>query len=200
MSVHRYAVPASDGRVLRFGTAQGSGNLDFFLEANEAVEIAEETYLTLAAGGDYQLGADGSLTPLARPEPPIERLRLRAEQEIDQQAARARMRWITAGDGQDLEYILTRDEALRAAAAGRTTPSPDYPMLSADYEAQRRAGIETTFGRVIDDALTAAMRTTDKLAIIKQVRRAAKLRVRSVGSKAEIDAIMAALKWPNTGG
>lgn len=78
---------------------------------------------------------------------PLEDVQRRATQAVDEAAERARLKYISAGAGQALEYEAAQREAdifLRNGVGGR----PEYPMLQADVDAGVAVDLQAAAQRV----------------------------------------------------
>ena len=122
-------------------------------------------------------------------------LRRQAKAKVDNRAERERQRrWITPGDGQQQEYVMTREEAF--AIADDADPSDaDYPQLAAERDAQAAVGVTKTLsdvGQEVRDIV--AQRNGDDGAAIKKARRRAKLQIDAATTPADIEAA-AAVDW-----
>lgn len=105
-----------------------------------------------------------------------------AEADIDAAAERARLRFLTPGSGQALEYQQTGDEAKAAKAVidgGGTPVATDYPMLKAEMDAQTAAGGSPTFTDIINQVVATPTGTAvlweQAGSAIKRLRRTGKL-------------------------
>lgn len=132
--------------------------------------------------------------------PSLAALKAAAILQIDTEAEAARLRYLTAGAGQALEYQATEAEAraLLAEAAGGGTPDPAaYPFVQAEVAAVLSA---TGAAVPIADAAAAVLVEADAWkavgAYIKELRRAAKLRVDAAPSPAAVAAAAAGIGWP----
>lgn len=67
--------------------------------------------------------------------------------EIDAAAEVARLKYITAGSGQAMEYQQVAAEAQAYLAGGDTDPDL-YPMMVADQQGRAAAGVERTLGQI----------------------------------------------------
>lgn len=123
----------------------------------------------------------------------LESARANAEAMIDQAAESARLRYITAGAGQALEYQATEYEA---QIFSRTDSDSDYPMLCAERDALQAAGITLNLADIAGQVLATAQEWRQKAAAIKRVRREAKLRLAQAQSQEAITDILNSLAWP----
>ena len=134
-----------------------------------------------------------------RPGPGLAEVKAWALAEIDRQAEEARLRHLTPGAGQALEYQRTYEEALRAADVlaqqGPLDPL-QYPMLKAELDARVAAGQTVTLADVVNDVLALAYQWSQVGAQIKRIRREAKLRVEAAATVAEVKAIVQGIVWP----
>lgn len=123
----------------------------------------------------------------------LESARANAEAMIDQAAESARLRYITAGAGQALEYQATEYEAQIFSS---TDSDSDYPMLCAERDALQAAGITLNLTDIAGQVLATAQEWRQKAAAIKRVRREAKLRLAQAQSQEAITDILNSLAWP----
>lgn len=113
---------------------------------------------------------------------------------VDRGAEMARLRFITSGAGQALEYQATEAEARRAVV----DPSPDfagYPFLAAEWHAGGNVG------GVVDIADVVLVQTAAWQMVgseIKRLRRTAKIAIDAATSAAEV-AAAANISWPAPG-
>lgn len=116
---------------------------------------------------------------------------------IDREAEEERLRHVTPGAGQAMEYQETAAEAF--AFRGDTDPDPDhYPMLVAEQEALAAVGVDVPLQEIADQVLTERAAWSAMGAAIKATRRTAKLLVGAATTKAEIDAVFP-IAWPGRG-
>ena len=113
--------------------------------------------------------------------------------EIDAQAEAARLRFITPGAGQSLEYAATEAEARAFVAAGAAGAPEAYPWLNAERLA---TGGGATLAEVAQQVLALADAWRASGAEIKRIRRAAKLQVEAAVTIAAVRAALAGTDWP----
>ena len=128
--------------------------------------------------------------------PTLEALKAEAAAEIDRQAEAARLRFLTGGSGQALEYQATEAEARAFLASG----APFDPALYPFVEAERLAAAQLLGAAPPADAVAqeiVAQSDAWKVAgsAIKTLRRAAKLLIEAAGSVSEVRAALA-VEWP----
>lgn len=128
--------------------------------------------------------------------PDLAQAKLQAEREVDQRAEAARLRWITAGYGQMLEYQATEREAERLRDAGWIGAASAYPFLVAEQDALADVGSVMTLRQVAEAVLAEAAGWATVGAAIKRIRRSAKLRIGAAASVAQIAGILAGLSYP----
>lgn len=132
----------------------------------------------------------------AEPAPDLAALRAQALERIDAEAERERLRYLTPGAGQALEYQATAEEALALQAEGAPEPDPqDYPMLAAEQAALAAVGTAATLEDVAGQVLAERAAWSAIGAAIKSVRRGAKLQAEAAESAEAIEAIFP-LAWP----
>ena len=135
---------------------------------------------------------DGALVAAAD-STPIETLRARAIAAIDAAAERARLRFLTGGAGQALEYQATEVEARAYAGAGDAS---DWPWLAAEQAALAAVGQAASLADVAAAVIAQADAWRSVGASIKALRRAAKLQVEAATTAAEIRTA-ATVSWPS---
>lgn len=170
-----------------------TNNLGRPLDAGEALlEVPE-----LLRPSDVRVDlATLQVVPAAPPEMPLEVAQAKAVREIDTVAEVARLRFITQGAGQALEYNQTELEAKRWVDA--TQPElADYPFLQAEVDAIAAATGQTPDPGVVAANViqqTAAWQAAG--AAIKRIRRTAKMRIEAATTTSEVEAVLADLTWP----
>lgn len=160
--------------------------------------------LPCAIVGDYDpdtqaLGApvvEGDSATVAAVDKPLEAVRAWAVARIDREAEAARMRFLTAGSGQALEYERTRAEAaLAATLPDEQLTAAAFPWLEAERVAMASAGVAVTL-RDVEQAVNAQSGDWNAVgSSIKALRRGAKLRVDAATEVAQIRAIFP-IAWP----
>ncbi|GAB4182181.1 MAG: hypothetical protein OHK0024_21500 [Thalassobaculales bacterium] len=118
---------------------------------------------------------------------------------IDREAEAARLRWITAGSGQALEYQRSIEEARALIAAGGTPDPADYPMLAAEVAALAAVGVSRSLAEVAAEVAGMDGIWQQAGAAIKALRRTAKLRVSAAIAAEDPAAAVAAasgIAWP----
>lgn len=188
----RYATVDAGGRAVQVGTCRAS------LVPMQAAPAGGQA-VALAAGapavtpGDWRLdGGTWLHDPVAVPLADVKAELLRR---VNHQAEAARLRVITPGAGQALEYQATEADA-RAFLAADLPDLADYPFLEAEVDAIEDAtgvlpAVETVAAEVIAQA--EAWRTAGSA--IKRLRRAAILAIEAAGTEAAARAA-AQVAWP----
>ncbi|MEP1930758.1 MAG: hypothetical protein ABJJ37_05740 [Roseibium sp.] len=97
-----------------------------------------------------------------------------ALRDVDEAAEVARMKVLTPGSGQALEYRETEREA-RAYVSGPLLP--DFPMLAAELNAMKIGNPAAVAADVVQDAISNADLWLATGAAIKEVRRSAKVAI-----------------------
>ncbi len=168
------------------GTGAYLGQFDAAAAPAEAAEVP---------GGPAHPGQVWQAGAWVCPPAVLAERKLAAQAEVDRQAEAARLRFLTPGAGQAMEYQRTAEEA-EAAIAGGAADFVGYPMLAAERDAAVAAGapspgVQDVAATVIAerDAWVAAG------ALIKTTRRAAKLQIAAAADAAAIDAVLAGLTW-----
>jgi hypothetical protein len=137
-----------------------------------------------------------TVVPMEPPQMSLALLKEQALRGTDQAAELARLRFITGGAGQALEYQQTEAEA-RAWSAAPSPALADFPFLKAEVDA-----IAEATGQAPDPAVVAASVVAQadawKLAgsEIKRLRRAAKLTIEAATTPEEIAAAQV-VPWPS---
>lgn len=116
-----------------------------------------------------------------------------AAAKIDADAEAARLRLITPGAGQSLEYAATEAEARAFVAAGGTGEPEAYPWLNAERLA---AGGTATVAQVAQQVLALADAWHATGAEIKRIRRSAKLQVEAAATIFAVRVAVAIIDWP----
>lgn len=113
---------------------------------------------------------------------------------IDSQAEASRLRYVTPGAGQAMEYTATEAEARRWAVGESFTL---YPFLAAEADAVEAAtGTRPSEAVVVADVIAQADAWVTIGSTIKRIRREAKMAVEAATTVAQVRAIQAALLWP----
>ncbi|GAB4193242.1 MAG: hypothetical protein OHK0024_33450 [Thalassobaculales bacterium] len=118
---------------------------------------------------------------------------------IDTAAESARLRFITGGSGQALEYQRSIEEARALIAAGGTPAPEDYPMLAAEVAALAAVGVSRSLAQVAAEVAAMDAAWQQAGAAIKLLRRAAKLLVSTAIAAEDPAAAVAAaagIAWP----
>ncbi len=134
----------------------------------------------------------GVLTEVASDNADLAAEKRQACTNIDAGAERARLRFITPGAGQLQEYQATLLDAQAVLNAG----GADHPWVAAEQMALESAGQSLTLAQVAHRIVAQAHACNAALITIKQTRRTAKLAVAAAESTDQIQAVIAALRWP----
>lgn len=113
--------------------------------------------------------------------------------DIDRAAEATRLRFITPGAGQSLEYTATEAEA-RAYLAAPTGDPAEWPWLNAERLA---SGGVATISAIAQQVVTLAEAWRNTGAEIKRLRRSAKLAVEAAATVYEVRAIVDGVVWPS---
>jgi hypothetical protein len=133
--------------------------------------------------------------------PDLETLRAAALARIDAEAESARLLFLTPGAGQAMEYLATEAEAraFLAAAAGAhdgTAPSLEgYPFVAAEAAALAAVGSVVEPVALAEQLVAQADAWRAAGAAIKELRRAAKMRIAATTTAAELRRA-AEVRWP----
>jgi hypothetical protein len=142
-------------------------------------------------GGEWQQ----SWTVHAETPAELAEAKAQALREVDAAAEAARLRFITPGAGQSLEYAATEAEA-REYIARPTNDPEDWPWLNAERVA---AGGTSTILQVAQQVLEMAAAWRSVGSEIKRTRRTAKIAIESATSVLSVREVVSALDWPSPG-
>jgi len=195
VSLIQFVCVNAEGRVVQVGTCRPSElELQVPPAGGQVIEVPEGVGPVGPVG--WQL-VDGEL--VHAPDPvPIADLRQQALRRIDKAAELARLRFLTPGEGQSLEYRASEEDARRYVAAGCPTPlaQATYPFLWAEVAAQEAAlGASPSPAAVAAEVISQAEAWIAAGAEIKRLRRTAKLAVAQAGTPAAIQAAEV-VEWP----
>lgn len=124
----------------------------------------------------------------------LSEVRAKALSTIDRQAEAARLRYVTPGAGQAMEYTATEAEA-RRWVTGESLAG--YPFLAAEANAMAAvSGTAPEPAALVTIVLAQAALWAEFGSAIKQIRREAKMAVQVATTVAQIRAILAGLVWP----
>lgn len=174
-------------------TTPDRADAERLLQAGEAVwpagrELTDEEW-ALLLGTRAAVVAD-ELVDTGAPVAPLAVLRRAAQAQIDQDAERTRVQWITPGAGQAFSYEAKRREA--EAMASDPTPDPaNYPMLAAEIGITGATLVEV--GQVVRANAGA---WTQAAAAIEALRLSAKAAAAVATTPAAIEAA-AQVTWPS---
>lgn len=191
-----FVIAAPDGSHLLSVGHMPDGVAAEFLESIGATPItAEQFALARPDPGAWRMTEDG-LVPSLPPPRDLEQERAKALILVDQQAEFARLRFLTPGAGQALEYEATKQDATRLLAANHEPIASDYPWLAAEQAALGSVGLGRSLREIAEAVQSQMDAWTTAGAGVKEVRRAAKLQLSGATTVAEVDTIMAGLSWP----
>ncbi len=142
-------------------------------------------------GGEWQQ----SWTVHAETAEELAEAKAQALSEVDNAAEAARLRFITPGAGQSLEYAATEAEA-RAYMVSSTIDPEYWPWLNAERMA---AGRTSTIHQIAQQVLDMANAWRSVGSEIKRTRRAAKIAIESATSVLSVREVVLALRWPSPG-
>jgi hypothetical protein len=130
--------------------------------------------------------------------PSLSELKRQVEEQIDRDAEVARLRFITPGAGQALEYQATEAEARKFLVTEDIDPD-DYPFLQAEVHAiEESTGHAPALVYVALEVLHNADAWRSVGAEIKRLRRSAKLAVSAATTAQEVRQA-AMIPWPQPG-
>ena len=134
----------------------------------------------------------------APPPPSLATVKATAISQVDRDAEAARLRFITRGVGQALEYEATASEAMAANSAPDPLKAADWPMLEAERAAQQAAGVTPapTLRSVTAQVIVERSNWLAAGAAVKRTRREAKLKIDAAETVAQVEDILAELTWP----
>lgn len=188
-----YLIVAADGALRQFGRClPGEITAQPVPDGCALIEITEDQAAQIAGRMDRWQWQDGEIVA-AVDATPIETLRARALVEIDAAAERARLRFMTPGAGQALEYQATEAEA---RAYDGTGGAEEWPWLAAEQAALAASGATVSLADVAADIIVLADAWRTIGATIKTLRRTAKLQVTAATTAAEIRTA-ATVSWPS---
>lgn len=132
--------------------------------------------------------------------PSLEEAKAAAIARVDAAAEKARLRYLTPGAGQALEYQQTEAEARAYRAAGYPAFDPElYPFIEAERQALLIAtGTLPDAAATADEVIAQADAWRQAGSAIKELRRAAKLKIEQATTHAEIRAAEQ-IAWPSPG-
>ena len=197
MTVQYWATLSTDGAVQSAGaTSAAAPSIPL-----GALAITAEQAATIAASPNQCSVINGVLIlrPLPTPAPvSLEAFKASASLQVDQAAETARLRFLTPGSGQAMEYQQTLAEADQALSAnpGQTLPPEAFPFLAAEQQALASVGLHRSLADVALDVRGQMEAWAPVGAAIKQIRRGAKLRIDAAASLAEVHAVLDGLAWP----
>lgn len=186
---------APDGQVTNIGFTSPGGASARWQRNPDLVPLLAAEAARLDGTCNWRI-VDGALVPAPAPDPLLSTLRASAENRVDSDAETARLRWLTPGAGQSLEYEASAADAQRARDAADPLDPADYPWLAAEQAAQAAVGRERTIREIAEATLDARAAWNNAGAQIKAIRREAKLRLAQATDATEIDAIVGAVTWP----
>lgn len=188
---YRYVSLNKDGFVQSHGSASVKSEDQI---PSDHLVISNHEYTKIIIGRKYKIGDISNLIEVDKDEPDLADLKQRAIMSIDNSAENARLRFITRGSGQAIEYIMTMKEAELYGKQGDLgiLNEMHYPFLLAESEA---SGL--TLASVAIEVNRNSNYTLSALVKIKSARRRAKIRVELAVSQAEINSILSSLNWPS---
>ena len=191
-----YAHLGSDGVVL---STSGAG-VPFPPDAAAALNVVSLTadqFRTVSGPGRWDWN-DGHPVLVPPAPPALNVAQARALASIDAAAEAARTLFLTPGSGQALEYQATQADAERAVADPEPLTAAAYPWLEAERLALAAVGTAATLSEVADLVLQQQAAWTQVGAAIKEIRRTAKMQVAAATTASEVEAVLAALSWPES--
>jgi hypothetical protein len=190
-----YAMTDADGFVVSIGSCSPvmEAAIRSMVPPNQQlVQITNEQVRTLRHSPNHKL-INGELVSFT-PAVDLNRLRLDAMERVDKDAERARMRFLTSGAGQMIEYQETEADA-RAYLNDPTIPIESLPFLKAEVDALDETGVQATALAVAESIADTAAGWRQIGADIKRLRRTAKLAIESASTAQEITAAVN-IDWP----
>lgn len=166
-----------------------------------ATAITKEQYDTIVASQPWQTRLLNGVLSIVPPPVPgavsLEAVKTAAIARIDTEAEEARMRFLTAGAGQMLEYQATQAEAARSLTVSGELNPANYPYLAAEQQALLSVGVEVTLRQVAAQVLVVMEGWNLAGAEIKRLRRGAKLRIELATTIDEALAVGQGIPWPS---
>lgn len=179
------------------------GEVRELVELNDAADITKRFHPSLTfvevTGRDPMPAvgwgvADGAFTPPPAPVVDLEALRGGALATVDGDAERARLQFITRGDGQTATYLAKQGEVERWRAAG--APADVAVGQGYTWAEKRAARRGAPVGAVLAEWGARVDAWTDVGQRIEDIREQAKEDIAAATDAPEIEAILAALVWP----
>lgn len=161
-------------------------------EGQVSFTLSAEQYKTVLSGPHRVIA--GVLEAYVQPVD-IEKIRADALTKVDAAAEWARLKFITSGSGQALEYQATQIEALKVVALGVEPLAIDVPWLVAERDAMAVVNVEITLMGVAQMIVGLMTAWTQAGAEIKYLRRTAKLLIKAAATVEEIT-LAGKIVWP----
>lgn len=191
-----YAVTDATGTVTRSGRclmAAETLTRNTLGPGEQLVELDPQTYGRIKSGERFALVEDALVETTISVD--IQVLRTKALEFVDRAAERARLRFITTGAGQMLEYQETEREA-REFLVANNPDIEDYPFLFAESQAMTDAlGATPPPAQIAQEVIGQAQAWKAVGAQIKRLRRAAKMTIENATTPKEI-AQARRISWP----
>lgn len=127
--------------------------------------------------------------------PDLDALKAAALRRVEQAAERARL-LVGGGPGEALELLAVEADARAAVARGRPPAAGEHPFIDAEVEAHSRAGRALTRAAAASALVAEADARIARLASVRTLRQAARLRIRDATTAAEVRAAEDA-GWPS---
>jgi hypothetical protein len=126
----------------------------------------------------------------------VRREKIAAAAVVDNAAEQARLRFITTGAGQAMEYAASHAEAVFLLRHGELGTAAMFPFVTAEMQACNANGNWMTLRQAAELIVARTQLCNAALAQIKQTRRTAKIAIQAASTVAQITTIVAAVQWP----
>ena len=117
------------------------------------------------------------LAPDPRPNMTLDLLKQCCNIQINNEAEYNRLKFLTTGSGQSMEYSKTSDDAIKANTAEDPLEPTDYPWLNAELQACLGIGLTITLRDIVDIVMQQINSWTLMGAFIKGKRRSTMMKV-----------------------
>jgi hypothetical protein len=165
-------------------------------EGQTCIMLTDDQYRAVHSGRPHRLEGD-ELVPFAR-SIVLEERKAHALEQVDRHAEQARLRFISPGAGQALEYQATEREA-RDYLDALTPDLDDFPFLAAEVDAiHDTSGVRPDPVAIAQMVVGQAQAWAGAGSLIKRLRRAAKMAIENATTVEEVNAATT-IAWPEPG-
>ena len=126
------------------------------------------------------------LAPDPRPDMNLDLLKICSDAQVDIEAEYNRLKFLTNGSGQSLEYTKTSDDAMRAYSAPDPLDPTQYPWINAEWQAILSVGGTISFRDIVNIVMGQVIAWTQFGSFIKEVRRTVKMKIDASTTNAEV--------------